>query len=570
MDAAYILAAVRILLNEYSSVKCTDDQINKWVQEAAIDISTKTLGYEVIENIATVANTLECSEPDNTIKVHSCLLLPSPLTLSLIDSLEFDTSRFESGSICHVSGDVYAIAYRQDSNRGKVVTVSISSVGIIAAVDSGTFSTHGLYPVIKKVADSTTYVIAHRDSNDYGNIETVTITDAGDITTGVANWVFNSNATSWPQLYELADNYFAIVYTDSSSHGWIKTVKIENDGTIGSEIDNLEFDGTQGEYATIAHVTGDIYVIAYTGPNDDGWLCTVDIDSTGNIGAAVIDTLEFDTADGDYPTIVGLGSRRFLISYRGADNDGFLATIIISAAGDLGAVLDTLEFDTSNVYSRPSTVSGCDDGYAVVGYAQGLGGSGYLQLISVESDGDIEDSAALNTLEFETNMNRGYLDMITVGDNYYAVIYAGPGIDGWIRTFRIVASEVEHKGLSRIHPRLIHHVIANETGEPVHYYHHHGKVGIWPLPDGTYTVKAYFSKVTDDITDLPSELRLSAIPYCLAMARLSEGWEDDFEMFITMYLNSLLAHRPDRGQYKLDAVDARDEFRMPEGKVINA
>jgi len=109
---------------------------------------------------------------------------------------------------------------------------------------------------------------------------------------------------------------------------------------------------------------------------------------------------------------------------------------------------------------------------------------------------------------------------------------------------------------------LIQHVAHNETGEPIHYYHHHGKVGIWPLPDDAYYIDVYHSAVTEDITDLPNELRLLAIPYCLAMARLSEGWEDDFDMFITMYLNSVMAYRPDRGQYKLNAVDSKDKFEI--------
>lgn len=129
---------------------------------------------------------------------------------------------------------------------------------------------------------------------------------------------------------------------------------------------------------------------------------------------------------------------------------------------------------------------------------------------------------------------------------------------------------MSHKGLSRIHPMLIYHVAHNETGEPVHYYHHHGKVGIWPLPDQYYDLSAYTSKITDDITDLPTELRLLAIPYCLAMARLSEGWEDDFQMFMAIYLNSLMAHRKDRGQYKLEKIDAKDKFEIPDKRVINA
>ena len=125
-----------------------------------------------------------------------------------------------------------------------------------------------------------------------------------------------------------------------------------------------------------------------------------------------------------------------------------------------------------------------------------------------------------------------------------------------------MALDTDYKGLSQIHPRLIQHVAQNETGEPIHWYHHHGKIGIWPLPDDTYNLMVYYSRITEDVTCLPCELRLLAIPYCLAMARLKEGWEDDFEMFITIYLNNLTVQRLDRGQYKLNLVDSKDKFRM--------
>lgn len=128
----------------------------------------------------------------------------------------------------------------------------------------------------------------------------------------------------------------------------------------------------------------------------------------------------------------------------------------------------------------------------------------------------------------------------------------------------------DHKGLSQIHPRLIQHMAHNESGEPIHYYHHHNKIGIWPLPDDTYYIDAFYSKVTEDITDLPTELRLLAIPYCLAMARLSEARKAEFDLFITMYLNSLMAHRKDRGQYKLEDIDSKDMFEIPQERRVNA
>ena len=68
---AYLLETIRALLNEKSSVEWTDDQLNKWIQEAAIDISTKTLGDERVSKFVTIANQLEYDDPTKCIKIHS-------------------------------------------------------------------------------------------------------------------------------------------------------------------------------------------------------------------------------------------------------------------------------------------------------------------------------------------------------------------------------------------------------------------------------------------------------------------------------------------------------------------
>lgn len=128
-----------------------------------------------------------------------------------------------------------------------------------------------------------------------------------------------------------------------------------------------------------------------------------------------------------------------------------------------------------------------------------------------------------------------------------------------------------NQGLTCIHPRLLNHIaVDNDPGSPLFYYHHHGKIAIYPVADGVYTVRVLFSKVTEDICNLPDMLRNLTILYAVAMARLSEGWEDDFEMFIIMYLNSLMAYKRDICRYSQVYVDARDKFRMPEGKIRNA
>jgi len=125
--------------------------------------------------------------------------------------------------------------------------------------------------------------------------------------------------------------------------------------------------------------------------------------------------------------------------------------------------------------------------------------------------------------------------------------------------------DTDYRGLSQIHPRLVGHLPLSLIGEPYHWYHHHSKIGIYPVPDDEYIVTAFYSKVTETITDLPCCMRWLAVPYTLAMARLSEGWKDDFEMFMAMYLNNLMFHRGDICRTSLMA-EAKDNFFIPEGR----
>ena len=71
------------------------------------------------------------------------------------------------------------------------------------------------------------------------------------------------------------------------------------------------------------HLTGDIYVVAYRGIDVDGYLKTVNINSSGNV-IEVIDTLEFDTENGDYPDLYRLASDMVAVAYSGYSEDGYI------------------------------------------------------------------------------------------------------------------------------------------------------------------------------------------------------------------------------------------------------
>ena len=427
LDAAYILAAVRSLLAEYSSIKWTDDHINKWVQEAAIDISMKTLGYEDTDSITTAANTLEYTDPSGCIKVHSCI----------------------KGGL-RAGNDAYTV----------LLIHSDDTDGSITFVDSGN-----------------------------GPNCPHTITPDGD-----------AHHETDEKKFGISSIYF--------------------DGT-GTPLDRLSIPDSSDWDLT------PIFTIDFWFKTNTANQCC--LLNTGNANSANEYQIELNRTAGKL-SVYSSGQKCITTN---SWNDGFWHYLALVCDGtDLKMYIDGTQ-DAEELNYAPN--------WAPTGMYIG---STYTE--------EINEPYA------------GYMDEIRISK----------GIARWTSNFTPPIApydsfDTDYKGLSQIHPRLIHHVAHNETGEPIHYYHHHGKTGIWPLPDDIYIVTAYSSKVTHDITDLPSELRLLAIPYCLAIARLSEGWEDDFEMFITMYLNSVMAYRPDRAQYKLNDIDVREKFRISLQKVIN-
>ncbi len=111
----------------------------------------------------------------------------------------------------------------------------------------------------------------------------------------------------------------------------MKTEEIESDGQITSSVlDTLEFDTADGYEPNIIYVDGDIYAIAYGGSDSDGVLITVEIATDGEVSDSVIDTLEFDTSYGREPNLIHISGDVYAIAYRGPGNDGFLKTVSIT------------------------------------------------------------------------------------------------------------------------------------------------------------------------------------------------------------------------------------------------
>ncbi len=207
-------------------------------------------------------------------------------------------------------------------------------------------------------------------------------------------------------------------------------------GIANSVLDSFEYDPSNGQFSSIAHVSGDVFAVAFTGPSGDGFVDTVTIDSVGAIGNSVVDTLEFDTADGQTPSLLNVSGSVYVVAYSGSGNDGFVKTFTIDSSGNISnSVTDTLEFDTTNC-QQPSVV-GVGDDLFLIAY-NGPSGDGFAVLVNVATDGQIA-AAVTDSLEFDT-VDGWAPHVIQASGHVYAIAYTSTGSDGFLATVEMTTS----------------------------------------------------------------------------------------------------------------------------------
>lgn len=364
----------------------------------------------------------------------------SSITTPALDNYEYETAQGEEPSFLQISDDVFAVTYNDGSDDGFVETYTITDAGEITTtgIDILEFdTTNGEESKLFQVSDDT-YGVAYRGPGEDGFLKTFTIDAAGNISTVVDTLEFDTTEGREPDVVRIGTSeYYAIAYRGSGADGFLATVRIGVTGDIGeSVIDSVEYDAANGERPSIVNISGDIYGIAYQGAADDGFLVTVEIGSMGMITKGVVDSLEYDTGNGETPSVVNVSGSVYAVAYEGAGSDGFVATIDIATNGTVGnSVIDVLEFNTTQAL-QPDIEAVTGDVYAI-SYS-GSGNDGFLTTVEIDSAGNITNTA-LDTLEFNTGL--GFeTDLFPLDSDTVGIAYRGPGNDGFVETLDIDGS----------------------------------------------------------------------------------------------------------------------------------
>ena len=378
--------------DKYDSVT-QEGEIGAVIATTRVVTGQSTLGSDII-HVSGTTYLIAYSDSSNDGWVASVSISADGATISVIDTLEFaDSASVDHPRLVHIAGEVYAVAYIEgDSTSGTIATFTVTNAGVISntIVDSGNFSDSRVEtPISMLHVSGNVYAVSYglyvSPNQDDGFVATISIDIDGTVGSIIDTLKFEDTYCNSPHFLRVgSSNFYAVFYLDSGLDGWVKTLEIDPDGSIAATVtDTLEFETASLDTLWAIHVNGDYYAVAYSSDGVFGKIATMTISNVGAIGNAVTSIGYFDFNDSTHVHIAHLTGDYFGIVYSGVDNDGWLSTIPISSAGIVGSRQDTLEFLPADTIFWPTLIH--IDGLVYAIFYRAADGNGHIKTINIGS-----------------------------------------------------------------------------------------------------------------------------------------------------------------------------------------
>jgi hypothetical protein len=342
-----------------------------------------------------------------------------------INTLEYDAKKARFASLVRVSETLVAVAYQGDGNDGHLASVRVGADGTLgdAPLDVIEFDTKdGRAPSLVRVRDDL-LAVAYQGAGNDGYVCAVSIAaDGGLGKTVLDRWEYDTTQGKTPSALLVGEDVLAVAMQGDKGDGYLVTLGIEADGRFNRSVrDALEFETIECVTPRLVHMGGEIYAIVYTGGDAwDGLVKTVRIGADGAIGDAVLDTMRYVRGDAYYPEAIRAAGRTLAIAYTGRDQNGYLCAVAVGADGALGdAVLDTFTFDTRMAFYPSMAVPA--EGMLALAYTD-RDWRGRLVTVGVS----VSDRGVARGDDWNLNATPESA-WASVGDT----VFGGPAADGW-------------------------------------------------------------------------------------------------------------------------------------------
>jgi len=251
-----------------------------------------------------------------------------------------------------------------------------------------------------------------------------------------------------PQMINITDNVYLIIYTNNTtSHGIMETVWIDNNGTINNTLLDLQDFTNNYRIADLTMVDSDTIAITYCyNPwGGDYNVTTYNVSSSGIIDNTYADNWLYESDVDGFSTIDKINTNTFVVTYCTDSTDCLISkTFNISDNGIITkSWIDTLTvYDgtyvvwTETGFIRNPIIYGDGVMWLTVSGVNTTEQDGHIFTYNISSDGTIGNSY-ISWVEFDTADNGQYAGLTFVNQSWWLIVYSGTGSDGFAKTYYI-------------------------------------------------------------------------------------------------------------------------------------
>jgi hypothetical protein len=286
-------------------------------------------------------------------------------------------------SLQKITDNLCAVAYWTPNSGGILKTVQVSSTGKI--IDTGKMiqydpvasGNHSREPYLIHVTGDI-YALAYRGPSYHGILKTFNITPNGNITYTGKMAEFDNISGYEPCLVQVSQNVFAVAYRNNLNYGIVKTFFISSNGSIVWTGKMEVFENITNCYnPCIIYGEYDMFIVAYssdavTPAGAKGYIITFELKQDGSIIPMPSSRKQFQVPEGvtcHYPVIIRISEDLYGISFTGPKaHTGYLITILIGPHGR-----GIYKGDSYELYANTTTVEGYINAFYVHYYNNSLG-----------------------------------------------------------------------------------------------------------------------------------------------------------------------------------------------------
>lgn len=374
---------------------------------------------------------------------------------ALLNTHTFDAVQGIDPSLIQILADLHCLAYEGDGDDGWSRSIKITALGIISEDASNTleFNTDKGTRCHSCLRPPNIDCIAYRDVNNDGQLEAVIVASDGSISQHANHRSKFADATIMDfDIIHISGNVVAVVYRSGINTCRISTWNILDTGEVAAAyIQDFFIKAAEVLTPRIAHVGGTVYVVTYQLGTGEGNARSLNITNAGVISFTAYGEVQIEPSSLGDASLVKLKTGIFVTAHRGGGDDGWASVFEASGAGELSVPTNNIyEFDATNG-EHPYAVRVSDDVFAVV--YLGPGSDGFLKTIKCE----VASAATWSTVgthEFH-DADITFPTITHRGGNTYIIAYGNTGGVGVMKTYGIespIVGRAHHEMIMKIGP----------------------------------------------------------------------------------------------------------------------